>query len=303
MTLNLSRQPPPGQYHYFDYFGNPCIKGDVKSYLDSLGRLILMWIAYGFPKDLAEQIEIHLSFEKEYAILYRHPGTWDKTSRDHWSYFIIYRKFRSILHQYPDTGRDFVDFIEQVPKMRGLTTWMDALTGSETAALDYYSINIPGAIIGNVWLRLCRWVGRIREELPNEIWILPCGDSNTGTQMLHHRTRWEKLWGRIISITIPAYALHNKAWQIYVMPDSKKKERLKRILLKRVGKSNLMLRMLFGDTTVTQQEVDNYPHMTGYRPGAYLNTTSRDIRELIKEEAEFNAYEKDLVNWLWIQTA
>ena len=182
--------------------------------------------------------------------------------------------------------------------MRGMNLWMHSLTGNRLAEFLYYLIYIPGAYLGNWWLKFCRLIGNIRPELPNDIWILPCGDSNTGTQYLHHRPLWQKLWGRIIGITIPAYALHNKAWQIYVMPDSKRKEKLKRILLKRVGKSNIMLRLLFGDT-VTQEEIDNYPHMTGYRPGAYLNTTRRTIRELKEQEAEFNTYEKDLIKKLY----
>ena len=84
------------------------------------------------------------------------------------------------------------------------------------------------------------------------------------------------------------------------MPESQRKAKLKRILLQRVGKSNPMLRLLFGDTTVTQQEINNYPHMTGYRPGVYLDETCRrTIRELTAQEAEFNTYEKNLIIWLW----
>ncbi|HDY89868.1 MAG TPA: hypothetical protein ENH82_17340 [bacterium] len=268
----------------FDEKGYPVVKDDPESINDTCGRLVLMGMCYGFISEITLALERLLVG----GILIRHPTKKVQTSRDHHSYFYIYRKY---------TGQELPNF----PSMRGMNSWMKALTGNKRAEWWYYTLYIPGAIIGNVWLRLCRWVGRIREELPNEIWILPCGDSNTGTQMLHHRTRWEKLWGRIISITIPAYALHNKAWQIYVIPDSKRKEWLKRILLKRVGKSNIMLRLLFGDTTVTQQEVDNYPHMTGYRPGAYLNTTRRTIRELTDKEAEFNTYEKDLIIWLYEQ--
>ncbi len=184
----------------------------------------------------------------------------------------------------------------------------------------YYLIYTPGALIGNIWLRICRCVGRIGPEKDNEWWIDRFSEYispnvTNGNIMLHERTKWQKLWGRVISISIPAYALHNKAWQIYVMPDSKRKERLKRILLKRVGKSNIMLRLLFEPKViynaeylkgsyklVTQQEVGNYPHMAGYRSGAYLNTTKRTIRELTEEEAKWNTYEKDLIKKLYNET-
>jgi len=85
------------------------------------------------------------------------------------------------------------------------------------------------------------------------------------------------------------------------MPASRKKEKLKRILLSRIGISNIMLRLLLGDT-VTQEEIDAYPDMTGYRPGVYLDETCRrDIRELTDKEAEFNCYEKQLIILLWKQ--
>ena len=98
-----------------------------------------------------------------------------------------------------------------------------------------------------------------------------------------------------------------KAWQIYIFPESSKKDALKKILLKRVGKSNIMLRLLFGANktpnsgdNVTQEEIDNYPHMTGYRPGVYLDETCRrDIREMTPEEAEFNSYEVELIKKLY----
>ena len=179
--------------------------------------------------------------------------------------------------------------------MRGMNLWMKSLTGNKRAEWWYYFWAIPGARLGNAWLRFCRWAGRIKPERNNKEWLI------NWTTILPNRTKWQRLWAWIIFIIIPAYPLHNKAWQIFVLRKVPKRDTLCKILLKRVGKSNIMLRLLFGDT-VTQDEVDNYPHMTGYRPGVYLDETCRrTIRELTPQESEFNAYEKDLIKWLYGQ--
>ena len=73
---------------------------------------------------------------------------------------------------------------------------------------------------------------------------------------------------------------------------------------KNIGLVQIMLNHSSPKTTlryicVTQEEVDNYPHMTGYRPGVYYPTCDRTIRELTDKEAEFNSYEWDLIKYLW----
>ena len=271
-------------YHYFDEYGMLVVKGDDRSWRDSLGRLILTGLAYGFTKEITTAIE---SCYRD-GILYRHPAHDEVASRDHHSYFCIYRSY---------TYRAIPDF----PRMRGMNQWMKDLKGG--GDFWYYFWAIPGAYIGNWWLRKCRKWGRIWPEEDNRVWLgsHPTQPGVPGYLILSERTPRQKLWAWIIFQTMPAYALHNKAWQIYIMPKSPKRDTLRKILLKRVGQSNLMLRLLFqSGIAVTQEEIDNYPHMTGYRPGVYLDETCRrDIRELTDEEAEFNTYEVDLIKYLW----
>jgi hypothetical protein len=252
-----------------------------KSKRDTIGRTVLAGLAYGFTDEMIEGLESCYRDE----VLYRHPDLDEVASRDHYSYFYIYRRW---------TNQELPNF----PKMRGMNLWMKTLTGNKRAEWWYYFWQIPGAYLGNWWLKTCRRIGGIGNEWSNREWITYAQDGTVGQYVIWNRTPWQKLWSKIINTTIPAYALHNKAWQIYVMPTSKRKEKLKRILLKRAGKSNLMLRLLFGDK-VTQEEIDNYPHMTGYRPGAYLNTTTRTIREMDAVESEYNTYEKQLIKWLY----
>jgi hypothetical protein len=274
--LNLESK---NTHYIFDEHGMLVVKGDNESWKDSIGRTVLAWIAYGRPKELQNAI---LSCFRE-GKLYRHPNHTELASRDHISYYCTHRKLLN-------------KFIPPFKFQRGMNLWMKSLTGNRTAEFFYYLWYIPGAYLGNWWLKRCRKWGNIRQELHHMDWMH--NTYTNGEYIQRNHTLWQKLWSKIINTTIPAYALHNKAWQIYVMPTSKRKEKLKRILLKRAGKSNLMLRLLFGDK-VTQEEIDNYPHMTGYRPGAYLNTTTRTIREMDAVESEYNTYEKQLIKWLY----
>ena len=255
-----------------------------KSWRDSIGRTVLAWIAYEKPDELAYKLEF--CYNSNSSELYRHPAFNELASRDHWSYFIIYRK---LLHN----GVWFKNFIKNVPRMRGINLWMKSLTGNRTSEFLYYLVHIPGARLGNMWLKVLRRLGNISDEWDNQEWI-------NWQPFIFVNSPWQKLFSWIIFKTIPAYSLHVKAWQLYIFPESDKKQYLQKILLKRVGKSNILLRLLLGDTNVTKQEVYEYPHMTGYRPGVYLDESCRrDIREMTAEEAEFNTYEKELIKWLY----
>ena len=310
MSLNLETKTT---YHYFDEFGMLVVKGDERSWRDSIGRTVVAWIAYGKPKELVRPLDRCVVAGKKSWILKRHPAHKEHSSRDHWSYMIIFWKIGLTSYQ-------FKRGIPMIPRMRGLNSWMKALTGNKRAEWWYYTLAIPGARTGNGFLRFCRWAGRIEPERDNNWWIdkevidtltvgeyigMPLmfpvyGEHSNGLNLQHSRTTRQKLWAWIIFTSMPAYALHNKAWQIYVMRKSPKRDTLRKILLKRVAKRNILVRLVLGDDTVTQEEVDNFPHMTNFPSGVYLDETCRrDIRELTDEEAEFNTYEKDLINWLF----
>ena len=333
MPLNLDAKET---FHVFDKYGMLCIPSDDLSWKDSLGRTVLAWIAYERPIELLIAIgqcagitdndysresrlitlidhRILLGYSPGKIKLKRHPAYDEKASRDHWSYFIIFSK---LIGSNPEPFREF---IKRVPRMRGMNLWRKALAGNKRAEWWYYFWQIPGAYLGNAWNRLIMLIGGAGPERTNEWWIeRPEGRATNGELLQRSLTKWQKFWlhglkykwkgeKRTLEFLIPVYSLHNKAWQLYIMPKCIKKDALKKILLKRVGKSNIMLRLLFADSktqnsrdSVTQEEIDNYPHMTGYRPGVYLDETCRrHIRELTPQEAEFNAYEKDLVVWLW----
>jgi len=293
--LNLTNKTA---YHQFDEHGMLIVPTDELSWKDSVGRTTLAWIAYERPVELVKSLDDCMDFnrKKHKWEVFRHPEHKEKSSRDHWSYMLIHLKLYN-----PYWLKEVVEW-KFIPRMRGMNLWMKSLTGNKRAEWWYYFWAIPFARIGNGFLRFCRWVGRIGPERCNNWWIHNkyYSDLTGGGAILYNRTKWQKAWAWIIFQIIPAYPLHNKAWQIYVMRKTPKRDALRKILIKRIGKSNILMRLLLGDA-VTQQEVDNYPHMTGYRPGVYLDETCRrTIRELTVEEAEFNTYEKDLIQWLYL---
>ena len=294
--LNLEAK---NSHYLFDSHSMAVVKGDSESWKDSIGRTVRMWITYGRPDELAKALDscITSNVWKDKTVLLRHPGHTETASRDHYSYFLIH---------WAMFDRDVLNFyVDLFPRMRGMNLWMKSLTGNKRAEWWYYFWAIPGAYIGNGFLRFCRWAGDISKEYENNYWIDDSWgfyDQTHGVLFQRTRTARQKLWAWIIFQVMPAYALHNKAWQIYIMRKTPKRDTLCKILIRRVGESNLMLRLLLGDK-VTQEEIDAYPHMTGYRPGVYLDETCRrDIRELTAVESEFNSYEVELIKYLYNET-
>jgi hypothetical protein len=266
------------------------VQEDILSWKDSMGRTVLTWIAHDMPEELEAAIESCLSFDlkdNRYR-LRRHPGIWEKTSRDHWSYFIIFRKLK-----YEDW--EFKKFVKKIPSMRGMNLWVKSLAGNKSAERWYYRWAIPEAWLTNRWNKFVRVIGFIYPERSNYWWIDQYDEKRNNGQVLQDSvTEWQKWWARKL---IPLYPVHVKGWQLFVMPDNPRKEILKRIIQKRIGEHNYMLRLLMGDTEISQEEIDTYPNMSGYRPGVPLNEPcDRDIYELPDQD---NLYEKVLLTWLF----
>ena len=174
-------------------------------------------------------------------------------------------------------------------------------------AFWYYSFQIVGNWLGNGWNSFFRGVGNIKKERTNEWWA-GVRYMNTdgwvltnGHNLQVNLTKWQKFWRKWL---IPNYPQHNKGWQLYSLPNHPLKKILKKILLKRIynrgGHSNYLLRLLFGDTTVTEDEVQTYKHMTNYRWGTNLDESCRrDVYYISDYEIEFNGYEVELLHFLF----
>jgi hypothetical protein len=197
----------------------------------------------------------------------------------------------------------FDDFVKDIPYMRGINIWVKALQEDKKSLRRYYAWAIFGAILRTWWNGRITKIGFIGQERSNEWWIeaeelLVLEDSYVGLTNGHdlqiNLTRWQKFWRKLL---VPVYTLHNKGWQLFVLPDDPRKETLKRILRKPVGQSNYMLRLLLGDLDMSEEEVLNMPNMSGYRSGTALNESCRrDVYELPDQD---NLYEKVLTIWLF----
>lgn len=240
------------------------ITGDPKSWKDAIGRLMEYLYANGKFNERCEALERCLWHDGKKYRLKRHPAYSAPSSRDHWSYFIQYYKNTR-------TKEEFAEFIRQVPRMRGLTLWMKTMAGNKRAEWWFYTIYNTGAYIHNFMDWSISGLGNFGPERDNHWWIT---DGN-GSKYQQSKTLWQRLWAWIWGKACPFYPVQNRAWQLKFLPESPRKEKQKRTYLKRTDKGNPIVRLLFGDKTVTQDEVDNYPEMANDRSGVKLNLSCR----------------------------
>ena len=247
-------------YYYFDVWGMPLIRHDPNSWKDSIGRLMEIEYANNGLTQFNLALDDCLYYDNDVAKLKRHPGHDELASRDHWSYFIQYMKNTS-------SPEFFDEFIKKVKPMRGMTLWFKALTGNKRAEWWFYTIYNLGAYVHNFLDWAIIGIGNLGPERDNNWWIT----DHNGSMLKADRTRWERMWAWIWGKVCPFYPVQNRAWQLKFMPENPRKEKQKRIYLKRTDYGNLIVRILFGDKTITQCQVYNYPEMAGDRSGVRLN--------------------------------
>ncbi len=284
-------------YQQFDQHNMCVIKGDERSWRDSVGRNYLCWLAYDRDPKLARALGNCVSFWDGHWVLHRHPGVVPEDgsptniSRDHWSYFLQFKRLTS-------SDAAYKAFISRVPHMFGVYSWMWALAGDKFHTWWYYNIEILGARLGVLWNNIIRAIA-----------FIPMGPEHSqhdwdriGTSVQKNLSKWTKFWRKLL---LPHYALHNKAWQVRLLPDHGRKAKLQRLLRKRLGEpsTNLLVLMLLG-VTPAEGYIYAYRHMTGYRWGVRLDETNDRHCVIISDPALIaaNAYEVDLLRWLYEET-
>jgi hypothetical protein len=174
-------------HFYWDAWKMLLITGDPKSWRDAIGRLMEYLYANGKFHERNEALEACCRLVDGKYVLYRHPIFWEPTenideltaedtqykwdkfgeelaSRDHWSYFIQYKKNTL-------TEEQFADFISKVPRMRGMNLWMKTMKGSKWGEWWFYTLFNPGAYLGNILSNLITWIGRLGPEESIHWWI------------------------------------------------------------------------------------------------------------------------------------
>lgn len=272
---------------------------------DSIGRTFISYFNYGDERFL-EGIEKcwvkkesnwfwKLLGKKYYYQGYRYPTHYDEDlSRDHLTYTIISFKYSGYYSK--DKLKEFIKHLRfRISKKFtftiGLWLWSRAMYGSKICEWLFYTIEIPIFKITKLWNKIIYKKAPFEEEDSQDNWI-----------KIQNELKPKRII-KLASLLYPIYALHNKSWQIYLMPDSKRKRKLQKICLDIVPKYNYVIKILLGDKeSFTKEDVWNYKSMTSSRWTGILNPwiNDRDMN-IIKDEKllEFNVLDVDYVRKLY----
>jgi hypothetical protein len=276
-------------HFYKDKWGLILVKGDHTSYRDCMGRNFEDEVPDFELGYVSEAMESCLWRNGNKWGLKRHPEYDEETSRDHWSYFIMYRKATMAPFA-------FKKFIKDVPRMRGMNLWKKSLKGNKWAQWWYYTIFNPGARIGNALDTLITRFGNLGPEESLQWWVA----GYNGDKMLMNLTPWQEAWRSLWQLVIPFFPTQNRAWQLSFLPEHKRKEIQQRILLRRTDRGNIIVRLLLGDDHISVWEINGYQEVTGDRSGVKLNKSCDRTIHLILNTA--NCYKKKLIEFLYFNS-
>lgn len=288
--------------HYICVNDQMLVKDSEDSWRDMIGRNLDAYYAYG-DEALVDTIE--KCFRKEAVLIdipkwmrwilpwlpevgyvtqgYRSPEHQDMDmSRDHTIYAIIAAKL---------SGRD--KFLEKLKgltwrlssaaTMRGMYLWWKVMTGSKWATPLFYLAKYAEMSVSLAWNKTLHYLGRFSEELDQNTW-----DAAYPLEV----TEWQK---KLRKLMVPTYAIHNFAWQLHVLKDSKFKRGLQRLTKQFVGKHNHFLMKLLGFEPYPFWE--QYKSMTAWRWSVTLNETNSRHTYIIRDPKliEYNDLERDVL--------
>jgi len=240
---------------------------------DAIGRSFIAYYVYGDERFL-EGIEncwvkkkrhwIWRLFGKKYYYQgYRYPTHDHKTglSRDHLTYTILAYKYAGYSNE---ALKEFIKNLRYVISNAAwfrpdLWFWVRAIYGSKLNTwLFYFTTNIS--------MKVSRWWNKRISKMAFE----PEGSQDEW--VLIPNSVKPKIIINLAKLLYPTYALHIQAWQLYLMPDSKKKRKLQKICLDICPAHNYVIQMLLGaNKMVLRDNVFNYKSMRGGRWTGSLN--------------------------------
>lgn len=278
------------------------VKDSPDSWRDSIGRNLDAYVAYG---DEAFVDSIEKCFAQEAVLIdvpkwirwilpwlpevgyitqgYRSPEHQDMDmSRDHTIYAIVAAKL---------AGR--TKFLEQLKgltwelsskaTMRGMYLWWKTMTGTKWSLPLFYLAKYAEMSVSLLWNKALHFLGRFKEELHQNVWnaIYPLEVS-----------KWQK---KVRKLMVPTYAIHNFAWQLHVLEDSKLKRGLQWLTKQFVGEQNHFLLKLLGFEPYW--EYKDYKSMTNWRWSVTLNETNDRETQIIDDPKliAYNNLERDIL--------
>ncbi len=292
-------------YYYVDQkYKMVLINDKNKGERDSIGRTFLFYFCYGDERFI-EGIEScwikvernwfwKLFGKKYYYQGFRYPTHDDHDlSRDHTLYSILAFKYSGYSEE---ALKEFTSHLRFRISKRYMFTidswfWIKAISGSKFFEWLFYNLEIPLMKINRFKNRLIYKIVPFEEECSQDSFVLIRNDTKP------------KIIVKLASKLFPIYALHILSWQLYLLPDSKRKRKLQKICLDITPKHNYVIKMLLGDKkTFTRDDVWNYKAMKRFRWTTILNPwiNDRDLRMIEDEELiKSNNLEVDYVRKLY----
>jgi len=175
--------------------------------------------------------------------------------------------------------------------------WTKAIQGKKWGEVLWHISSIlllPIMILWNKFINLMLGYKEVDQKLYNP------------TNGFKHREKFNKLQKLLDMSFYPSYSIHHMCWYLECVPDSFLKKCVQKIIMWQVEKGNYVDRLLCGDKTVTQEDIDSYIPMTEYRWASKLDGSdnvplripeSWDINLI--EKLKVNQLDKDMLTWLW----
>ena len=272
---------------------------------DSIGRTFISYFTYEDERFL-QGIEScwvkkernwfwKLLGKKYYYQGYRFPTHYDKDmSRDHLIYSILAFKYSGFYSK--AKLKEFVKHLRFKISERfnfSITSWLwaRAVSGSKFYKWLFYVIELPYFKVLRFWHKLIYKLGSFGEESSQRDWVRMPNEAKP------------KIIDKMSSLLYPVYTLHQQAWRLFLLPDSKKKSKLQKICLGMASKHNYVIKILLGDKeSFTKEDVWDYKSMTGGRWTGILNPWLNDrALDIITDEKllEYNVQDVDYVRKLY----
>lgn len=171
-----------------------------------------------------------------------------------------------------------------------LWAWMKMLVGKWWWSPVFFVISYLTMTGYVLWNKFWYWYGKFSPEVHHLNWY---------PEWAFKRATISQL--RIRKELYPIYALNQFSWQLYVLKRNIFVRGLQWLCLKITPRYNFVVRLLLGDNSVKELDVDSYKIMTGDRWGVALNETCDRHVKVIKDEKlrEANRLDEDLLKKLW----
>jgi len=273
---------------------------------DAIGRNFIAYYCYGDERFLEgiescwEKVERkgikRLLFGKYYYQGYRYPHRFPDEiglSRDHTLYTVLAYKYAGYSDEFI---KEFVTHLRfRISKFARFTPelwcWMRAICGSKFYTWLYLAVSLPVTKVSRWWNDIIYKLVPFEEESHQEDFVKI--NNNMKPDII-------KRWARRL---YPIYALHQHAWQLYLLPDSKRKRKIQTEALRICPKHNYVIQMLLGfKDIVNHDDVFEYKSMEGGRWTGILNPwiNDRDTQIITNpERLTANVQDEDYVQKLY----